>query len=74
MAPPIVYYVRHGETDWNVAGRLQGRRNIPLNARGRAQAAVAEIFCVSCLRAAAAALETSTMCRARSNAPAKPWN
>src|SRR4249919_323728 len=39
MAPPIVYYVRHGETDWNVAGRLQGRRNIPLNARGRAQAA-----------------------------------
>ena len=38
MAPPIVYYVRHGETDWNVAGRLQGRRNIPLNARGRAQA------------------------------------
>ena len=39
MAPPIVYYVRHGETDWNVAGRLQGRRNVPLNARGRAQAA-----------------------------------
>jgi probable phosphoglycerate mutase len=38
MAPPIVYYVRHGETDWNVAGRLQGRHNVPLNARGRAQA------------------------------------
>ncbi len=38
MAPPTVYYVRHGETDWNVAGRLQGRRDIPLNARGRAQA------------------------------------
>ena len=38
MAPPIVYYIRHGETDWNVAGRLQGHRDTPLNARGRAQA------------------------------------
>lgn len=35
---PIVYYIRHGETDWNVAGRLQGRHDVPLNARGRAQA------------------------------------
>ena len=39
MPPPILYYVRHGETDWNVEGRLQGRRDIPLKARGRAQAA-----------------------------------
>jgi len=39
MPPPTVYYIRHGETDWNVAGRLQGRRDIALNARGRAQAA-----------------------------------
>jgi len=35
---PTLYYIRHGETDWNVAGRLQGRRDVPLNARGRAQA------------------------------------
>jgi broad specificity phosphatase PhoE len=35
---PTVYYIRHGETDWNVAGRLQGRHDVPLNARGRAQA------------------------------------
>ena len=39
MAPPKLYYIRHGETDWNVAGRLQGRRDVSLNALGRAQAA-----------------------------------
>ena len=34
----VVFYIRHGETDWNVTGRLQGRHDVPLNARGRAQA------------------------------------
>lgn len=34
---PTVYYIRHGETDWNVQGRLQGRRDVPLNERGRQQ-------------------------------------
>jgi broad specificity phosphatase PhoE len=38
-ARPTLYYIRHGETDWNVEGRLQGRRDVPLNARGREQAA-----------------------------------
>jgi probable phosphoglycerate mutase len=33
-----LYYLRHGETDWNVEGRLQGQRDIPLNALGRKQA------------------------------------
>jgi len=40
MPSPVIYYVRHGLTDWNVQQRLQGRRDVPLNAKGRAQAAV----------------------------------
>ncbi len=36
---PTLYYIRHGLTDWNIEGRLQGGRDTPLNNRGRAQAA-----------------------------------
>lgn len=32
-----VYLLRHGETDWNRTGRLQGHADIVLNERGRAQ-------------------------------------
>lgn len=37
LAHPLCI-VRHGETDWNVEGRLQGQRDIGLNGRGRDQA------------------------------------
>jgi len=39
MTRPVLYYIRHGETDWNVGGRLQGRHDPALNAVGRRQAA-----------------------------------
>lgn len=32
------YFLRHGETDWNRAGRLQGSSDIPLNGLGVQQA------------------------------------
>jgi broad specificity phosphatase PhoE len=35
---PTIFLVRHGETDFNVAQRLQGRYETSLNARGRQQA------------------------------------
>lgn len=35
---PLAYFVRHGQTDWNAEGRLQGQADTDINEIGRAQA------------------------------------
>ena len=38
MTEPTIYFLRHGETDWNVERRLQGQQDIPINKNGYKQA------------------------------------
>jgi broad specificity phosphatase PhoE len=63
-------FLRHGETDWNAEGRLQGRQDIPLNAKGRAQAekvgrTVARIMGPAALRSPDLLFVSSPLGRAR---------
>jgi broad specificity phosphatase PhoE len=51
-----LYFVRHGETDWNATQRYQGQTDIPLNDKGRGQAARNGMALAEHLRAHAKAL------------------
>lgn len=57
--------VRHGETDWNAIGRLQGREDIPLNARGKEQAKIVGQYLQN---SKFAAVFTSPLARAKETA------
>ena len=37
-----IYIARHGKTDWNVSGLIQGKTDIPLNKIGEKQAEIAK--------------------------------
>lgn len=64
MAVTELLLVRHGETDWNRLGLLQGTRDIPLNDRGRQQAS--EL--AARVSGGADAVYSSPLVRARSTA------
>jgi broad specificity phosphatase PhoE len=67
---PVLYFVRHGETDFNVAQRLQGQYQTSLNIHGRQQAArcgelLDDLFARDRLRARDFAYVSSPLNRAR---------
>ncbi|MCB1490775.1 MAG: histidine phosphatase family protein [Rhodobiaceae bacterium] len=71
--PHTLYYIRHGETDWNRVGRMQGQTETDLNATGRGQAArngdaLAGYFAHNALGAADFAFVASPMNRTRQTA------
>src|SRR6476661_2508342 len=72
MPAPVIYYIRHGETQWNAEGRLQGVQDIPLNDLGRKQAAhagdiLADLFARDGRDETSIAFVASPLGRARSS-------
>ncbi len=65
----MIYFVRHGETVWNRAGRVQGRADSPLTERGVAQArAYGRNLAVTLRDDRSVRLHTSPLGRARRTA------
>ena len=62
-----IILIRHGETDWNDLGRIQGHLPVPLNARGMAQA---EALASRLQNDSVAAIYSSDLLRARQTAEA----
>jgi broad specificity phosphatase PhoE len=70
MPAPTIYYIRHGETEWNAIGRLQGTQDVPLNANGEKQAGgagaiLAELLAHKGREASSMAFVSSPLGRAR---------
>jgi broad specificity phosphatase PhoE len=60
-----IYLLRHGETDWNVARRIQGRTDIALNSNGARQARSWQSYFS---RVSLAGVYSSALCRAMETA------
>ncbi|MBI3947257.1 MAG: histidine phosphatase family protein [Armatimonadetes bacterium] len=67
MTTTRIFLVRHGETEWNVARRIQGQVDVPLNEGGRRQA---ECLAGALAGAALAAIYASDLSRAVETAEA----
>ena len=61
------YFIRHGETDWNAKGIMQGHTDIPLNEKGIAQAHTAGLY-LSAMQLPITRLITSGLSRAQKTA------
>jgi broad specificity phosphatase PhoE len=60
-----ILLVRHGETDWNLTGRFQGRSDVPMNQKGKEQA---EALALALKRESLAAIYCSPLTRAKETA------
>lgn len=60
-----ILLVRHGETDWNLTGRFQGRSDVPLNQKGEEQA---KALALALERESLAAIYCSPLARAKETA------